>query len=1340
MPRTSLLFAQTKSLRFVVFQALLLIALSSFLRSQALPAPYIVLVSPAGEPPETAEQGTQVTIYGTGFCPAGCSAVTLTIGNDLVKPITLVTLQADGNGAFNYTFTVQVPFASRYLITATQTSATGSTLSDSVPLIVPQSDEKPNNINTQEQEDEKSTPAKQRSASRRALTARGAGSMAGSDPGVSGVTEDAPNEAYDGRSVSVDVSASNDNVAIAASESGGLWLTTDAGAYWTPLTGLPTFRIFAVRMAPSNDQIVIATSQVDSHVTNGGGLWRSADGGNTWEKPATADPSPGVGSCPSLVNQWDLAFSPTTEDVYVATDCGLSISHDLGATWTHIAPDPSNPPIYSVVAQQGASGLIVDTCGADGHLRSTDGGTTWTSPSSALPACGPWDGHLIATSPLESNVLFAAIDTGCGTSLYESDDGGTSWTNLSVSGGSCGGRGVYVATHLSSDGNPKHMDIYVGNHLNTVRQTCTNTGGPGNRCSTSWSTVTVDHSDNAGLAFSTSSNCAQYMVTDGGVESTSDCGNSWTITGNGAGGYHALQIYEMNGEVHPGSTDLYIGTQDNSLWASPDNGSTWENPVCCEGFYIQNLHDSPSDSGQTITFVACSGCSNQESDADFVSAGGWNNPPGGGGSPFIISQGVYAQWSNPAKPTNQLYITTNTGSSWSPVNGATTTLQLVDHPFVTGPAVSPTIYQEVKRPSGNVGLIMITGVLSSLATVTEVDSGLGNIGYWSTGQGTFRYAQVFGVDPNNPNHLIAADDTANLMMVSTNGGTTWTPDMNLTNLVTDFGQFQFSQPSTSYPGITTEAHTIAFDPANSNLILVGTEQAGIIVSSDGGNTWNQIEGSSAIPAISSFFFDEVQNDVFASSYGRGLWKIDTSQIVLLPTLSVPGSLSMNACLGTSATTTLNACNTGQGNLIINDITSSSSQISVSTPSSGYPLTVSPDSCYPFQVNYTPTGVGTINGTLTISSNDPSHPNAAVAVTATTPAPQISTTIANNGNFGKLCSGQVSDLTLEVLNTGQCNLNIASVSSSSTQFSVPTGSLVLSADANVDLPVAFQPANYGSPGYVTCSNTVAETSNITIVSNDPVNPILIVPVQGIEGCPTMVLGPLNLTGTNDFPPTVSDPTGTLGCHTDKQITVSNTGICPLIIPKVVTVNGLDGKGLTLPPLPLEYTVVNTAFPIKVNPGGKPVPITVRFKPQILTDQNPTAPDQQTGTLDITSNDPIAADNTSALCGEPAYHSGARILLVDTLNNPISSVKELILTTTDITPPFNETLAPAPLQPPANVCGNTIYYHLDNETLNPTGNNPNAYYRVLVKDNPHYYPPVDFRLTQCQLQQIVIVRQY
>jgi len=875
-------------------------------RAQVPPQPYLVII-PSGGAPDIAEEGSTVSAFGRNFCSlATCSAVTLTMGNEITGPLKIAAVAVQGDGTFTTTFTVEVPFPWRYIVTATQTGADGKPLTAIVPITVPVGDARekippPPAIAPRAVPHSTITPrtivspvdavtspvdvepravphgvvGPRDSIGRNALRVgvpprrpHPFRPLISTDPAVA---EFPPSVAYDGRSVAVDVSQSNNAVAIAASESGGLFKTTDTGATWTHLDGLPTFRMSDAKMAPGNDQIVIATAWADSHAANSGGTWRSSDGGVTWQKPATADPTPGFG-CPVLFNAWGISFAgSSSNDVFVGTDCGVSISHDLGATWTHVVPDltSSNFAVYSINAQANGGGTIVDTCSADGHHRSTNGGSTWTPTSAALPAC-PFIGvHNIVASPLEPNVLFAAIDNN---SVYESDNGGSTWTNLNPAQGAS--REPWVGTHLSADGSPNHFDIYFGSGLSVVRQTCTNTGGPGLRCSTSWNAVNLDHADQNGLAFSSSSNCAQYIVSDGGIHGTSDCGANWHIIGNGPGGYHALQVYEMNGQVHPGHTDLYFGTQDNNLWASGDNGATWPNFVNWEGFYIQTLHDSPADSGQTITFVACSGCGNFQSGAHFSSVANWNNPPGGGGNPFVIDQGVYIQWSAPSPPTNQLYLTTNGGSSWTAVTGASTTLQLIDHLFVTGPPANPVVYQEVTRSGGRTGLIKITGVRSGTATITDADTGLNNIGFWSMGQGTFRWAQVFTVDPNDPQHLIAADIGLNQMMVSTNGGTSWASNSQLNTLVTNFGQFQFGQPSTTFPGLTTEAHTIAFDPSNGNRVLVGTEQAGIMASLDGGATWSVLPGSEMIPAISSFFFDEVQNDVMASSYGRGLWKLD----------------------------------------------------------------------------------------------------------------------------------------------------------------------------------------------------------------------------------------------------------------------------------------------------------------------------------------------------------------------------------------------------------------------------------------------------------------------------------
>lgn len=863
--------------------------------------PYLVVL-PEGGVLNVAEQNSTINAYGRNFCPSEeCGAVVLAVVNEFSNIVaTNTTVQSDGT--FATSFRVNVPFPGQYNITATQIATDDSVLTASVPVTVPLSDlveEKQPPIEIASVEKTGNTSSQEILS---AANAQGISSAASAS-----ITEFPPTVDFSGRSVAVDASPTSDAVAIVASESGGLWKTTNSGSTWSHLDGLTPFRMSDVKFAPGNNQIIIATAWADSHLTNSGGIWRSTDGGGTWSKPPTADPTPGTG-CPTRFNAWGISFSAGTNDVFVGTDCGVAVSHDLGATWTHVVPDSTstNYAVYGIYAQQGPAGSIIDTCGSDGHHRSTDGGTTWTSRSAALQGCPRAAVHSIVGSPLESGVLFATTFgpvITCGTnsvtswSVYESDNGGTTWTQ--VNPGQCPSRPPWVAAHVSADGNANHLDVYFSGGLRTVRETCADgplNGTPGLRCPTAaWTQITTGHGnyDQNGLSFGTSDNCAKYLVNDGGVETTSDCGANWNQAGNGAGGFHALQVYEMTGHVHPDHTDLYFGTQDNLLWASGDNGATWPNKVFWEGWFIQVPHASPTDVGQTVTFVSAGPPSNSKSGAHFAApSGAWNNAPGGMGSPFVIEQGVYVQWGSLAgtPPTFQLYLTTDGGANWSAVSGATTTLNLTDHPFISGPAANPTVYQIVQRPGGNFGLIQITGVRSATATVTNADNGLGSIASWTDGQGSWRSPSVFGVDPSNPQHLMAADATANSMMVSTDGGATWNLDSLLTNLVTGVGQFPFDLPTT-LPGIRTQAHTIAFDPSNGNRILIGTEQAGVIASLDGGTTWSVLPGSQMIPAVTSFFFDEVQNDVIASSYGRGLWKLDLSQ---RPTTIVyTGSLSQD---------------------------------------------------------------------------------------------------------------------------------------------------------------------------------------------------------------------------------------------------------------------------------------------------------------------------------------------------------------------------------------------------------------------------------------------------------------
>jgi uncharacterized repeat protein (TIGR01451 family) len=698
---------------------------------------------------------------------------------------------------------------------------------------------------------------------------------------------------YGGRTVGGDVSPANPALVLAATDSGGIFRSTDSGAHWSHVDTLVPFRMEDIKFAPNNPSVVLATTAATGDTANKGGIWRSTDAGVNWTR-ATINGSTCPGDSGDF-DAWGIAFEASTTNVYVGTNCGLMVSSDQGGSFTRTA----GSKILSVSARTGGQ---IDGCATGGHVRYTNSGGTLTLTSGPTPipagtggagqGCGEgYNGattHNMATAPQEGNVVFA-MSPGSSTSLcggtvpkpagvfflMESDDGGANWTQV---GASCPSRQPWVYTRVVHDGNPDHFAIYFSGGLDVSRGTCT-ANVVGSRCTglpSGSANVGQGHADPAGMAFATDgTDCAAYKYGDGGMENTGDCGANFAMvagSGTSGGGFNALQVYEIKGQIHPGHTDLWFGTQDNSLYASQDNGVTWPNNICCEGYDFQALRSTPSDAGQRLTFMTCGDCVIEQANVHFGSVAGWNSPPGTnagspGGNPMLLppQADTYVQWSMPSPGTNQLYLTTDAGSNWTAVSGVTTGNSLTGHPIVTGPAADPTIYQ---LTSG--GLLKITGVnTANPAVVTTISTATISIGAANAGHASFRFGEpALGIDPNNPLTLLAADMNTNKMRFSHDGGATWTNDAALTALVTDNGRLGFSVPF-----VGSQVHTIAFDPVNANTILVGTELSGILASLDGGQTWARMPGSEKITAITSFFFDEVRHDILVSSYGRGLWKL-----------------------------------------------------------------------------------------------------------------------------------------------------------------------------------------------------------------------------------------------------------------------------------------------------------------------------------------------------------------------------------------------------------------------------------------------------------------------------------
>jgi hypothetical protein len=73
---------------------------------------------------------------------------------------------------------------------------------------------------------------------------------------------------------------------------------------------------------------------------------------------------------------------------------------------------------------------------------------------------------------------------------------------------------------------------------------------------------------------------------------------------------------------------------------------------------------------------------------------------------------------------------------------------------------------------------------------------------------------------------------------------------------------------------------ISFDPYNRDRIYVGTRDAGVIISTDGGKTWSTLPDTNRILYITNFFFKPRGETVVISSYGRGLWQIHFGFFIL----------------------------------------------------------------------------------------------------------------------------------------------------------------------------------------------------------------------------------------------------------------------------------------------------------------------------------------------------------------------------------------------------------------------------------------------------------------------------
>jgi photosystem II stability/assembly factor-like uncharacterized protein len=247
---------------------------------------------------------------------------------------------------------------------------------------------------------------------------------------------------------------SQPNVFYMAQVNGGVWKSDDYGRTWNPIFDHEsTQSIGAIAVAASDPNIVYVTSGEGLHrpdLSVGNGIYKSSDAGKTWthlpglhdgqQIPAiVVDPRD-----PSKVIAAVLGhpYGPSEErGIYRSTDGGQTwqkvISKDENTGGSDVEIDPTNPDVVYASMWEAREGPWEDRNvfnGPGGGLfKSTDSGSTWRQLKKGLP--DDLSQIYVAIAPSDSKRLYATLATASGKlDVYRSDDAGESWSKITDDG------------------------------------------------------------------------------------------------------------------------------------------------------------------------------------------------------------------------------------------------------------------------------------------------------------------------------------------------------------------------------------------------------------------------------------------------------------------------------------------------------------------------------------------------------------------------------------------------------------------------------------------------------------------------------------------------------------------------------------------------------------------------------------------------------------------------------------------------------------------------------------------------------------------------------------------
>ena len=478
-----------------------------------------------------------------------------------------------------------------------------------------------------------------------------------------------------GRVTDIEMIPTSFDTIYAGIASGGVFKSVDGGTSWLPIFDETyTMSIGDLVLDPANPNIIyVGTGEVNGgggSVTYGGnGVYKSTDGGTTWNHlglEATENISR------IIVN------SLNTQIVYLGAmgklfgknyERGLYRSTDGGATWENklfisdstgcidIAINPLQPDtifaaMWERIRRPDRLSYGGPTCGL---YRSTDSGDTWTELINGLPNNTPNIGRIgISICASSPNIIYAiyADNIGYFAGVYKSTNNGDSWTrtNDGTLSSLFSSYGWWFGNIRVDPANPNNvfvmgLDVYK-----------TTNGG------SSWSYSSGSmHVDQHGMYIHPSNPNFIVAGNDGGVYKSTNSGSSWSFITS----MPITQFYTCDVDFQYPNR-YYGGTQDNgtnrTLTGTPNS---WQQIYGADGFYV--LVD-PSNNNYVYAESQYGGFA-RSTDGGNNFGYGLNGVSGSDrfnwSTPFIIDP------TNPAKlylGSNRIYRTTNRAVSWTPIS------------------------------------------------------------------------------------------------------------------------------------------------------------------------------------------------------------------------------------------------------------------------------------------------------------------------------------------------------------------------------------------------------------------------------------------------------------------------------------------------------------------------------------------------------------------------------------------------------------------------------------------------------------------------------------------------